>query len=85
MWTALLPIIAKYGLDFAYALWVKIEAGLEPTAQDWAELKGFASKDAEAYLRAACERAGLAWDSPQALELRKALCPGCFIPALTSP
>lgn len=82
MWASLLPIIAKYGLDFAYSLWMKIEAGKEPTTADWSELKTFASKDAEAYLRAACERAGLDWESPQALELRKALCPGCFIPAL---
>jgi hypothetical protein len=82
MWATLLPIIAKYGLDFAYSLWTKIQTGKDPTATDWTELKAFANKDSEAYLKEACARAGIAWDSPQALELRKALCPGCFIPAL---
>lgn len=79
MWITLIPIMVKYGLDFAMSLWTKIQAGKDPTPADWVELKAIVGGTSEQELHAAVDRAGLDWNSPQVLQLRQALCPSCFI------
>lgn len=53
MWTILAPIIAKYGVEFAYNLWGNIKAGGDPTEEQWATLRELAKKTASDYLKEA--------------------------------
>lgn len=50
MWTSLTPIIARYGVEFAYQLWGNIKSNKEPTEDDWQLLKGLAEKRFDDYL-----------------------------------
>lgn len=50
IWLDLAPIIAKYGVDFAYKLWANIKAGGDPTEEQWNDLQALAQKNASDYL-----------------------------------
>lgn len=41
-WELLAPIIARYGIEFAYALWKAATERKEPTEQDWQALRKLA-------------------------------------------
>lgn len=69
MWEALIPIIARYGLEVGEALWRKWDSDKLPTEEDWAELKAIAGKTPLEELKAALVRANIALDSPEALAL----------------
>lgn len=58
-WVELLPIIAKYGIEFAYKLWLKLAAGGEPTQTDWDELLGLSRKQAKDKMLAVLAVAGI--------------------------
>lgn len=49
MWAALIPIIAKYGIEFGYQLWQNIQAG-NPTEEQWQALLKMADKSYDDYL-----------------------------------
>lgn len=53
MWAILIPIIAKYGIEFAYKLWANIKAGGEPTQAQWDELTALSKKTYEDYINEA--------------------------------
>lgn len=50
MWVTLIPIIAKYGIEFAYQFWKNIKTGGEPTEAQWDELKKLANKSYDDYI-----------------------------------
>ena len=56
MWVTLIPIIAKYGVEFAYKLWGNIKNNNEPTEADWQALIELSNKTYEDYLNEAQER-----------------------------
>jgi hypothetical protein len=56
MWITLLPIIAKYGTEFAYKLWGNIKTNKEPTEADWQELIALSNKSYTDYLNEAQAR-----------------------------
>lgn len=68
-WELLIPIIAKYGLPLAEALWKKVKDSREPTAEDWAELRLVAYPSPRDYLIDALGRANISLDDPRAKEL----------------
>lgn len=55
-WAVLIPIIAKYGIDFALKIWQKWSSGKDPTEADFLELQLLANKDADAYEKEAREK-----------------------------
>jgi hypothetical protein len=57
MWTILAPIIARYGIEFAYKLWANIQAQGEPTEAQWEELRAVAAKTYDDYIAAAQAKA----------------------------
>lgn len=56
MWTILIPIIAKYGVEFAYQLWANIKAG-DPTEEQWTALRTLADKSYDDYIAEARAKA----------------------------
>ena len=44
-WEILAPIIAREGINVAYAIWLKWKANSEPTEADWVELRAIKSAD----------------------------------------
>ena len=69
MWTALIPIIAQYGLPVAEALFQRWSAGTPPTQADFDNLKALAKQSAADVLKAQLVAKGVALDSPQAVAL----------------
>lgn len=59
MWSTLIPIIAKYGVDFAELLWQKWATGANPTSADWADLRSLNQKTPHDFLAEALARAGI--------------------------
>ncbi len=68
-WTVLLPIIAQEGLPIAQALFHKWQAGLEPTAADFAELRLLGNQRAIDRVKARLLANGISLDSPKAVEI----------------
>lgn len=58
MWQALIPIIARYGTEYAYKLWSNIQSKGDPTEEQWEELRKIAAKDYDKYIAEAKARAG---------------------------
>jgi hypothetical protein len=59
MWAALIPIIAKYGLDVAEKIWSKWAYGKDPVQSDWDELKAMTNQMSKDRVLAALARAGI--------------------------
>lgn len=57
-WTQLAPLIARYGIEFAYKFWANAKNNAEPTEQEWTELRKIA-KPYDQYIEEARVRAGL--------------------------
>ena len=57
MWLTLAPIIARYGMEFAYKLWGNMKADSEPTEAQWEELRKIAAKTYDSYVAEAKARA----------------------------
>lgn len=68
-WEIMIPIIAKFGLDFAELLMKKYGTGNPPTLADLQELKALTQKDAKAIMLARLTAAGIDPASPQGLIL----------------
>lgn len=68
-WTALAPVIARYGLEFGIKLWEMSQRGGLPTAADFEELRALARQDARSQLENALRRNGVPLDSARAKEL----------------
>lgn len=49
-WAAFIPIIAKYGIDFAFRLSENVKKKGDPTAEEWAELRVLAKKHHDDYI-----------------------------------
>lgn len=64
-WEILIPIIAKFGLDFAELLMKKYSTGNPPTLADLQELKALTEKKARDLLLARLAAAGIDPASPQ--------------------
>jgi len=69
MWTALIPIIAQYGLPLAESLFQKWTSGAVPTQADWDELRALASQSAQDRMKAQLAAAGIPTDDPKAVAL----------------
>lgn len=50
IWATLIPIIAKYGVEFAYKLWANVSSKQEVTQEQWDELLKLADKTFDDYL-----------------------------------
>lgn len=50
IWATLIPIIAKYGVEFAYKLWANVQSKQEVTQEQWDELLKLADKTFDDYL-----------------------------------
>lgn len=57
-WNDILPLIARYGIEFAYKFWANAQNNTVPTEEAWAELRAIA-KPYDQYIAEARERAGL--------------------------
>lgn len=68
-WEMLIPIIARYGLPVAEAIYKKWASGAEPTDADFTELRGLASEDAAALLKGVLASKGIPLDSDKAKTL----------------
>lgn len=68
-WAAAIALIVQYGIPVAESLFQKWSTSSGPTVQDWADLKALAAQTAQDRAKAALTRAGIALDSPQALQL----------------
>lgn len=64
MWVTLIPIIARYGVEFAYKLWANIKDNKEPTEADWQALIELGNKSYESYINDAQYRLRLAGGLP---------------------
>ena len=69
MWTALIPIIAQYGLPVAEAIWQKWSTGAAPTQGDFDSLKALAKLTAADQMKAQLVAAGIPLDSDHAKSL----------------
>lgn len=68
-WTAIIAIVAEYGLPVAEALFKKWTDGNPPTQADFDELRTLASRTAEDRMKAALVKQGIPLDSEQAIAL----------------
>jgi hypothetical protein len=68
-WTAIIAIIAQYGLPLAESLWQKWSTGTVPTQADWDQLRALANTSAADIMRQRLAAAGIALDSPEAIAL----------------
>jgi hypothetical protein len=50
MWPVFLPIIARYGIEFAMQLWQNVKNKAEPTQEQWDALIQLSKKTADDYL-----------------------------------
>jgi len=58
-WTALIPLIAQYGLPWAYNFW-KIVSGTDtPTDAQWQALLAMSQKPLSDYIKEAADKAGI--------------------------
>ncbi len=55
-WEILIPLIAKYGIPWAYEFWQTISQHPAPTAEAWDKLLALANKTEEQYLTEARAR-----------------------------
>lgn len=53
----LIPLIARYGIEFAYKYWANAQNNATPTESSWAELRALA-KPYDQYIEEARARAG---------------------------
>jgi hypothetical protein len=65
-WLDLVPIIARYGVEFAYSFWSTVKDKTQPTEEDWQSILGLVRKPMSEYLAEARVRAGLPPEPPQA-------------------
>jgi hypothetical protein len=56
MWAVLVPIIARYGVEFGYNLWKTIQEKGEPTEEQWQALLTLARKPYDQYIAEARAR-----------------------------
>jgi hypothetical protein len=49
-WTALLPIIAQYGIPYAFEIWKILQRHDKPTAEAWQELLALSQKPMSSYI-----------------------------------
>lgn len=68
-WTAILPVILQYGVQFAEQLWQNMNSGTPPTQAQWDALKALSQQTARTQLLAAFARAGVDPASPNAVAL----------------
>lgn len=59
MWTALIPVMVKYGVEFAYQLWANIKSDKEPTQEDWDKLLALSTKTYDDYVNEALAKRGV--------------------------
>ncbi len=62
-WTALIPLIARYGIEWSYEFWKTIQNKEQPTEADWQSLIALANKPMVSYLEDAEMRAKQASDA----------------------
>jgi hypothetical protein len=58
-WELLAQLIVKVGLQAAYEIWQKAEAGNKPTHEDWLGILAVGTKPSDVYLAEARARLGL--------------------------
>ena len=58
-WEMLMPVIARYGVEFAYELWNTIKDKHQPTEEDWQIILTLARKPMAEYIQEAKARAAL--------------------------
>jgi hypothetical protein len=68
-WSLLVPLIVQYGLPFVESLFQKWTSGTAPTAQDFADLRALASKNATDILTTQLTAAGIPLTDPKAVAL----------------
>lgn len=59
-WAQLIPLIAKYGLPWAYQFWQTVQNKENPTEADWQTLLNLANKPLDQYIAEAKARAAAA-------------------------
>lgn len=57
-WTILAPLIAQYGIPWAFEFWKIVVAHPEPTQESWDKLLALSQKTYADYIKDALERAG---------------------------
>lgn len=66
-WADILPLITRYGIEFAYKFWANSQNDAPPTEESWAELRSLA-KPYDQYILEAQQRADVAkgadWPQP---------------------
>lgn len=68
-WAIWIELIAKYGLELAYKLWLKWQANGNPTQQEWDDLLAMTKQTARDRMVAQLTAAGIPLDSPEAKAL----------------
>ncbi len=63
-WADLIPLIARYGVEFAYTFWATVKDKSQPTEEDWQSIIKLANTPMAEYIRQARIRAGLPPDIP---------------------
>lgn len=68
-WDVLIPLIVKYGLPVAEALYKKWSSGTAPTEADFTELRSLLEVKAVDKVKEQLVKAGVPLDSPAAIAL----------------